>query len=137
MRIFKKGDIIIRTKNPTDKMSVGTICKVKSNTFFVLRLEDHEDTTFSPLYFELLSETNWCIKGSPELRDWEVYDMENSCNLNLYLLNFDRFYYPQDKTLLRWMSYDELMDNSIELTFEQFRKYIIKKSSRKPFKLNR
>lgn len=45
----------------------------------------------------------------------------------------DLYYYPITTDLLEWMSYDELMDNSIELTFEQFRKYIIKKS----FKLNR
>ena len=78
---------------------------------------------------------NWCIKGSMELGNWQLNDIQNKTNCTFF--HRDLYYYPITTDLLEWDFKHYRPYGYKEITFEQFEIYILKKNIRKPFKLNR
>lgn len=71
----------------------------------------------------------WCIRGSKELAKWERVVMNGRCD---YFLNAkENYYFPKTKDLIYWNAVHKLPETYIELTFEQFEKYVLKSKESK------
>ncbi|MGD9679446.1 MAG: hypothetical protein AB7V16_13985, partial [Vulcanibacillus sp.] len=66
----------------------------------------------------------WCIRGSKELAKWERDKMKSTCDA--FLNCTDYYYAPKSDSLVFWNASSKLLENYIELTFEQFEKYVLK-----------
>ena len=67
----------------------------------------------------------WCIKGSKKLSDWRLNDMDNRCNC--FFSYTDLYYYIDNpNSLLDWNFDDHLPESCTEITFEQFKEYVVK-----------
>ena len=65
----------------------------------------------------------WCIRGSKELALWQLEDMHDKCDCHF---REDNIYYKPISGLLFWTPYNNLPEDYIEITFEQFEKYVLK-----------
>ena len=65
----------------------------------------------------------WCIRGNKELALWQLEDMHDKCDCHF---REDNMYYKPISGLLFWTPYNNLPEDYIELTFEQFEKYVLK-----------
>ena len=71
----------------------------------------------------------WCIRGSKELAKWERDKMKSTCDA--FLNCTDYYYAPKSDSLVFWNASSKLLENYIELTFEQFEKYVLKSKESK------
>jgi len=134
---FNEGDIVKRINDYSNSIPVNTICKVSHSRDRHIRIEGHVTLFFSD-NFELVFPKKWYIRGSQELAHWQKNDMEDECNCGLWSDYY--FYYLIDDDLINgWNYYENRIspDDYIEITFEQFEEFVLKKNIRKPFKLTR
>lgn len=78
---------------------------------------------------EFILPKKWYIKGCKELAEWQLKDMNNATNC--MFSSTTSFYYMIGEDILLWDCKDTPPKEAIEITFDQFKKYVYKKSSSK------
>lgn len=77
----------------------------------------------------------WCIKGCRETEEWQRIDMGNKCNWRFDA--FRRYYFTTDPELRVWDHTTTIPRGYTEITFEQFKEYILKQPVMKKITLKR
>ena len=77
---------------------------------------------------EFLLPEKWCIKGCDEMKHWQKIDMSNETNV-VFSPIYNKWYTTSDPKLLIWDMHDCILPDYTEITFDQFKKYVLKQDT--------
>lgn len=72
----------------------------------------------------------WCIKGCYEMKHWQKIDMCDQANV-VFSPFYNKWYTTSDPKLLIWDMHDCILPGYTEITFDQFKKYVLKQDTMK------
>lgn len=132
--MFNKGDKVRKISGQTnigDIFTISTANRMRSN--YILKFDEISGDWDSD-FFELVLPKNWCIKGCKELGEWQVKDKGNKCS---HKLHYSVFYYTSNNNeLIIWRHNNNPFDGFTEITFQQFKEFILKEKDTSMIKLN-